>query len=354
MTGTTDFESVLGEWDGKAVVIRYDQPSGSWMFVALHDDTLGGPVGGCRMRVYDRPVDGLIDATRLAAGMTSKWAAMEFPFGGGKSVLAVPHPMVGEERWGLLARFAELLTTLKGTYRGGEDLGTTPEDMAYLADRTDHIMGGHGGDGPEDPGPYTALGVLSGIKSALKARFGDGGLGGRSVLIQGVGDVGAPLARMVAAEDGMVLTADIDAGAAARLAEECAGSTIAAEAVYATPCDVYAPCAVGATLNPETVPVLACQIVAGSANNQLLTRADGDALHERGILYAPDYVVNGGGAMAFGLMHQGVSDVGELNARVRTIENALDEIFGESAREGITPGAASDRRVERILERHRT
>ena len=348
-----DFEGVLEGWDGQAVVIRYDQPSGAWIFVALHDDTLGGPVGGCRMRVYDRPVDGLVDATRLAAGMTSKWAAMEFPFGGGKSVLAVPHPMVGPDRWGLLERFAGLLTTLEGAYRGGEDLGTTPDDMAFLASRTAHIMGGHGGEGPEDPGPYTALGVLSGMRSALKAKHGVGDLDGRTVLIQGVGDVGAPLARMVAAEGGTVLAVDIDREAAARVAEECGGSVVEAQATYTTRCDIYAPCAVGATLNPETVPLLNCQIVAGSANNQLLSVADGDALHGRGILYAPDYVVNGGGAMAFGLMHQGVSDVAELRARVGTIENALDEIFEESGSEGITPGAASDRRVERILERHR-
>ncbi len=350
---TTDFGTVLEHWDGQAVVIRHDEPSGAWMFVALHDDTLGGPVGGCRMRVYDHPAEGLLDATRLAAGMTAKWAAMEFPFGGGKSVLAVPHLMEGEERRGLLVRFAHLLNTLEGTYRGGEDLGTTPDDMAFLAGHTPHMMGAHGSEGPADPGPFTALGVFVGIRSALGAVFGSRELDGRTVLVQGVGDVGIPLSRMIAAAGGIVLAADVDRDVAEEVADECGGRVVDAESVYTTRCDVYAPCAIGATVNPETVPLLTCRIVAGSANNQLLSPEDGDRLHERGILYAPDYVINGGGAMAFGLMHQGVDDREELDRRVSTIEQALDEIFEESRTQGITPGEASDRRVRRILEKHR-
>ncbi len=350
---TTDFGTVLENWDGQAVVIRHDKPSGAWMFVALHDDTLGGPVGGCRMRVYDHPAEGLLDATRLAAGMTAKWAAMEFPFGGGKSVLAVPRKLEGEERRGLLKRFAHLLNTLQGTYRGGEDLGTTPEDMAFLARHTPHMMGAHGPGGPADPGPFTALGVFVGIRSALNAAFGSREFVGRSVLVQGVGDVGIPLARMIADAGGTVLAADLDPEVAARVASEHGGRVVDPGAVYCTSCDVYAPCAIGATLNPETIPQLECRIVAGSANNQLLSPEDGDRLHQRGILYAPDYVINGGGAMAFGLMHRGVEDREELNRSVATIEQALDEIFEESSTAGITPAEASDRRVRRILEKRR-
>ena len=286
-------------------------------------------------------------------GMTFKWAAMEFAFGGGKSVLAIPRPLDPETRAGLLDHFAALLNMLGGAYRGGEDLGTTPDDMAYLAARTPHIMGGHGESGPSDPGPFTALGVLSGIRSSLHAIFGSRSLEGRSVLVQGVGDVGLPLARMVAEEGGRVLTSDIDAERARDVASECGGEAVDASAVYDTPCDVYAPCAIGATVSPDTVPRLRCRIVAGSANNQLLTAEDGRALHDRGILYAPDYVINGGGAMAFGLMHEGVSDIDELHRRVSGIEGALDEIFQEAAASGVTPAEASDRRVRRILEQRR-
>ena len=317
------FQSVLAGWDGQAVAVRHDLPTGAWMFVALHDDTMGPPVGGIRMRVYERPEDGLVDATRLAAGMTYKWAAMELPFGGGKSVLAVPRVMEGEERAGLLVRFAGLLDSLNGGYRGGGDLGTTPADMALLSRHTAYIMGGLGEEA-FDPGPFTALGVLCGIESAANVVFGTRELSGRSILVQGVGDVGRPLARLLAEKGATLMLADVDCATVESVAAECGGTIVEPGSVYVTSCDVYAPCALGATLNPQTIPGLDCRIVAGSANNQLFRPADGVALHERGILYTPDYVVNGGGAMAGGLIHLGVADVEELNRRVAGIGRALD------------------------------
>ena len=347
-----DFAGVLDAWDGKGVFVGRDGPTGTWFFVAMHDDRLGIPTGGCRMRVYADPADGLMDATRLAGGMTYKWAAIGLPFGGGKAVLAVPSPLEGQERAGLFHRFADVLNLLNGAFQTGEDMGTTPEDMGRLAAHTPHVVGGNGADGmPLDPGPYTALGVFEGIRAALRARHGGDGLSGRSVLVQGVGDVGAPLARLLADAGADILLADVDRGRAERMAHELAGRMVAVDVVYETPCDVYAPCAIGATLNAETIPRLACEVVAGSANNQLLVDGDAQRLHDRGILYAPDYVVNGGGALAFGLMQRGESDQAVLESRVRGIGEALDEIFRDASREGITPAEASDRRVRRILER---
>ena len=343
------FWEVLRGWSGDGVVTRFDSPTGTWMFVALHSGVLGSPVGGCRMKAYDHPVDGLVDAMRLAEGMTAKWATIGLPFGGGKAVLAVPGPLEGTARRAVFTGFARLLNTMDGAFRTGEDLGTTPSDMAMLAQLTPHVMGGHGG-GPGDPGPYTALGVFEGIRAALRAKFGDDELAGRSVLIQGVGDVGAPLAGLIREAGGSVLVSDLDDERVRIFGRELGASVVAPDQVYSTPCDVYAPCAVGATLNSRTIPELACEIVAGSANNQLLKPSDADRLASRDILYAPDYVINGGGALAFGLMHQGMSDEAELRSRVRGIGEALDDIFARAREDGITPSAAADARVARILE----
>lgn len=348
MTG--EMLELIANWDGIAVVVRHDAPTGAWIFVALHDDTLGRPVGGCRMKVYDRPEDGLLDALRLARGMTSKWAAIDFPFGGGKSVLAIPEGLEGADRTGLLHRFGALLNTLQGTYGTGEDMGTTPQDMLTLARVTSHVMGVEpGAEEPADPGPYTALGVFESIKSVLLHSKGESDIGGSSVLIQGIGDVGEPLARMVREAGGTVLLSDLDGARVEALAIELGGAVIPPDEVYSTECDVFAPCAVGAILNEDTIPLLRCRGVAGSANNQLREDADADLLVERGILYAPDYIANGGGAMAFGLIFQGITDHGELCERVSTIGASLDEIFAEAATEGISPLVSAEGRVRRIL-----
>jgi leucine dehydrogenase len=291
---------LIEAWDGVGVVVRYDEPTGSWIFIA----PLGSPVGGCRMKTYERPEDGLRDAMRLARDMTYKWAALGLPCGGGKAVLAIPRPLRGEDRRGLLHRFRELLNVLDGAYGTGEDLGTTPEDMRAMASVSKHVVGVHGvHDAPSDPGPFTARGVFAGIRSALRHRHGSDTLKDRTVLVQGVGHVGGPLARMISEAGGSVLLSDLDQDRAFAISVEVGGAVVTQDSIYRTPCDVYAPCAVGATLNPATIPSLCCDMVVGSANNQLESDVDADALHERGILYAPDYIVNAGGAVAFTLIH---------------------------------------------------
>ena len=343
-------QELMREWNGLGVVQGFDAETGTWMFIALHDATLGMMVGGCRMRTYPTPKDAMRDAMRLGEGMTYKWAAIGFPFGGGKSVLAVPRPLEGEERRGLLRRFGRLLESLNGAYATGVDLGTTPEDMNVLAEASQYVMGhGLSGSGTEDPGPYTALGVFAGIRSALTALDGSPDLNGRSVLIQGTGDVGEPLARLVGEAGGEVLISDIDEEKARRLAAELDGSVVAAEETYGTPCDVFAPCAIGAILNAQTIPQLGCRIVAGSANNQLDRGEDAERLHEREILYAPDYVVNGGGAIAFGMMHLGQTDQEEIRARVSGIESTLDRIFAEASERGESPVHGARRVAEAVL-----
>jgi len=352
MTAMPGFLDLIEEWDGVGVVVRHDRPTGTWIFVALHDDTLGPATGGCRMRVYDRPEDGLLDALRLAEGMTYKWAAMDFPYGGGKSVLAIPRPLVGEERVGLLHRFGALLNSLGGRYGTGADLGTTTEDMRTIAEVSEHVIGVHGrSEGPMDPSPFTALGVFEGIKAALRHRVGSDDLTGRSVLIQGVGSVGASLAERVVDAGATLLVSDTDEARAAAVAQAVGAESISPADVYHTPCDVYAPCAVGATLNPRSIPELRCLVVAGAANNQLQSPQDAERLLDRGVLYAPDYVINGGGAMALTLIYQGEERVEELERRVSSIGESLDSIFTEAAGLGQSPVVSAQAHAHRILVR---
>lgn len=348
-------EGLIQGWDGVAVVSRFDAESGSWLFVALHDDTLGRPTGGTRLKSYGSPAEGLRDAMRLAAGMTEKWAVAGVPFGGAKGVIAVPGPVEGEARRALLHRYGALVESLGGAFGTGEDLGTTPEDMAEVARTTRHVLGGHGGGGLLlDPGPFTARGVVAAMRASLARVFGSDDLAGRRVAVQGVGDVGAPLARLLADAGATLVLADTDGGRLDALAGELSAGTASPEEIATVACDVYAPCAVGATVNETSIPRLACRIVCGSANNQLAEDADADRLHRAGILYAPDYVANAGGAIAFGrLAADPDATRDDLHARVDAIRGILDEVFAEAAESDESPLQAARRRVERTLEEGR-
>jgi len=343
-------EDLLRQWDGECVVVRYDRETDTWIFIAIHDRTLGKAMGGCRMRVYPTPADGLKDAMRLAQGMTYKWAAIDFPFGGGKSVLAVPRRLEGEEREGLLVRFGQMIEGLGGAYYGGVDLGTTPEDMNIIGRATSRVFGrtlDHGGVG--DPGPWTALGVYAGIRVAVRDILGREDLDGVTILVQGVGGVGGPLAKRLYDGGARVLVADVDEERARRIAEEVGGEVVASDDVYDTECDVYAPCAVGATLNARTIPRLRCRIVAGSANNQLETEEDAERLRERGIVYVPDFVVNAGGAIAHGALEMLRWTREQVERRVLMIGDAVREILDVAEREGVSPLVEAKRRAERVI-----
>ena len=344
-------ESLIEQWDGLGVVTSHHAPTGTWIFVALHDATLGRPTGGCRLKRYPSRALALHDAMRLAEGMTWKWAAMGYGYGGGKSVLAVPGPLEAEARRSLFTHFGRLLNGLNGAYGVGEDLGTTRADMSFLATVTPHVAGTADGGQPPDPSPFTAMGVHAGILACVEHLFGSDSLEGRTVLVEGVGQVGRPLASLLARAGASVITSDVDEGRARSVAGECGGTAIDPQRVHETECDVYAPCAVGATVNATTIPRLRCRIIAGSANNQLETPEDAKRLHERGILYAPDYIINGGGAMAFGLMEDGIRDPEELKTGVQRIRASLDGIFQEANAARVSPVVAANRIARRVLGR---
>ena len=337
-------------WEGAGVVCRYDRPTDAWIFISMHDDTLGPFTGGTRMKSYGSLGEALEDGQRLAAGMTAKWAALGMPYGGGKAVLAVPGPLAGEAREGLLRRYGRLIASLGGRFRTGEDMGTTPDDMCILAEETEYVHGFDRETGEKvDPSPYTALGVWSGIVAGCGEIFGSDDLSGRTVLIEGLGNVGWHLAELLRRSGAGLIAADIDAARCQRAARELGARVVETAEVPATECDVYAPCAIGATVNRATIPRLACRLIAGSANNQLGEPEDADRLLARGIAYVPDYVINGGGAMSFGLISGGEKDPAVLRRQVESIGDKVSELLIEAAERGESPVVAANRRVERVL-----
>jgi leucine dehydrogenase len=345
------FEELLETWDGETAVIRRDQESGAWFFVCLHSTRLGPAGGGTRMKVYGTPAEGLQDAMRLSAAMTQKLAVAGLPFGGGKAVLAVPEIPHGEHRRALLLRYADLVASLGGTYRTSSDMNTGPADMDVIGERTEYVFGRSveaGGSG--NPGPSTAVGVYHGIRASLSHVFGSAELGGRIVVVQGAGAVGAPLAGQLANAGASVLVTDIEPERADATARRVGGAALTADQLFETECDVYAPCAVGGTLSVETVPRLRCRIVAGSANNQLAEPEAAELLRTRGILYAPDFVINAGGAIAIvGLEQLGWSQ-SELDTALARIGETLREIYERADSGGISTAAAADALAEDRLK----
>jgi leucine dehydrogenase len=313
------------------------------MFVCVHSTVRGPAGGGTRMRVYPAAADGLADAMRLSAAMTWKMAAAGMPRGGGKAVLAVPELPAGEPRRRLLRRYGELVASLGGSYRTAGDMNISPEDLDVVAETCPWVYGTTSGGG--NSGRGTARGCLHAIRATVEHLFGSPELAGRSVLVQGAGAVGGVLAGELADAGARVLVSDVDEARAAATGCE----TVAPERVVETEVDVYSPCAVGGTLDAESIPRLACRAIAGCANNQLAEPENADRLRERGILYAPDYVVSAGGIIQLiGLEDEGW-DEAHLEERLAGIGETLRTLFAEADAESITPAEAADRLVRRRL-----
>jgi leucine dehydrogenase len=337
------FEDLLERWDGEQAVIHRDRESGGWIFICMHSTQLGPAAGGTRLKVYDTPADGLRDAMRLSAGMTAKLAVADLGLGGGKAVLAVPKIPEGDERRALLHRYGDAVESLRGAFITSSDVGTGETDMDVIAERTEHVFGrskAKGGAG--DPGPFTAVGVFHGIKASLAHVYGNDDLAGRTVLVQGAGSVGGALAALLGHDGAAVLVTDVDAARAATVAAAAGGSTLEPESALGAECDVYAPCALGATLSSASIPGLRCRIVAGSANNQLARTEDAELLQSAGILYAPDYVINAGGAIAINYLELHDRSQADVDEALAKIGDTLTEIYAQADTTGMTTAAAAD------------
>ena len=341
------FEELIRSWDGEFVATRFDAPSSTWMLVGVHSTALGSAFGGTRMKVYSAPEDALRDVLRLSTAMTYKNAVANLPFGGGKSVLAVPEVPSGEERTGLLRRYAGLIESLGGSYITACDMNTTEADMNLVGDRCAHVMGrsaAAGGSGTS--APDTALGVYHGIRASLAHVFGSDDPSGRTIVVEGTGAVGGPLADLLAEAGAKLIVSDVDVGRGRSVAERVGADTVSAEEAFDVVCDVFSPCATGAVMNADTIPRLRCRIVAGAANNQLATPQDADRLAAAGILYAPDYVVNAGGVLHLAGYERLGWTPAQVAERLSAIGDTLRGVFEAADRDGVTPEVAAARMAE--------
>ena len=344
------FEDLLPAWGGEEVVVRFDEPGATWMFVCVHSTVLGPGAGGTRLKVYAEARDALQDGLRLSSAMTSKNAMAGLPLGGGKAVLAVPEIPTGERRRDMFLRYGELVESLHGTYRTACDMNTSSVDMDVVGERSSFVFArteAAGGSGTS--APATAVGVFTGLRAAVAHAFGTDDLAGRTVAVQGVGAVGEPLARQLADHGARLVLTDVEDVRAKELAQALNAETAGTEEIYDAECDVFAPCATGGVLSAETIPRLRCRVVAGAANNQLAEPGDADRLAERGILYAPDYVVNAGGIIHLASLEMLGEDLAARDERLRGIGDTLTEVFALAERRGISTAAAADAIVEERL-----
>jgi leucine dehydrogenase len=317
--------------------------------IAIHDTTLGPALGGTRFLDYESDEAAIVDALRLSKGMTYKAAVTGLNLGGGKSVIVGDNRTTDREM--IFRAHGRAVESLKGRYITAEDVGTTVDDMEFVHMETESVVGLIGRSG--DPSPVTAYGVYRGIKACALMRYGSDDLADKRVTVQGVGHVGYHLCRHLKEEGARVSVTDIDAGRVQRVVDELGATAVEVDDIYAVEADIFAPCALGAVVNDETLEVLKVDIIAGAANNQLAEQRHGDELARRNIVYAPDYVVNAGGL---------INVYGELNGwnperakrKAGDIYNTLLRIFQLATDEGISTSLAADRLAEQRILQSRT
>jgi leucine dehydrogenase len=336
--GAADFR------DHETVAFFHDKPTGLNAIIALHSTALGPACGGTRMFPYASDDDALADVLRLSRGMSYKNAIAGLPLGGGKAVI-IGDP-AKDKTQALLRAYAEAVNTLGGRYITAMDVGMTQKDMPVIARGTKYVAGfDQPGKSGGDSGPLTALGVFVGLKAAVKHRLGVDSTRDLRIAIQGLGKVGMALAERLHKEGARLIVADVNAEATKRAADSFNATVVSPEQIATTDCDVLSPNALGATLNDETVPLLRARVVAGGANNQLARDEHGAALKARGILYAPDYVINGGGVIRVAGQIFGWNDA-DIERRVLAIADTLTNIFRRADREDVPPSLIADRMAE--------
>jgi leucine dehydrogenase len=327
---------------GHEQLVFCHEPSCGYLgIIAIHDTTLGPALGGTRFWQYDSFEEAATDAIRLARGMTYKAAAAGLNLGGGKAVIVGDNKRADREL--LFRAHGRFVETLNGRYITAEDVGTTPADMEFVRRETNHVAGLQGLSG--DPSPVTGYGVYVGMKAAAKRKWGKDSLAGRTVAVQGAGKVAYYLCRHLTEENARIVVADIDEAKAGRVVQEFGATMVAPDAIYDVAADIYAPCALGATVNDDTLPRLKVEIIAGGANNQLAENRHGSALESKGILYAPDFVINAGGLIN---VYREIAGWTEERAKrkAQEIYDSLLRIFEIAEREKIPTYQAADRLAE--------
>ena len=343
-----DILQLMGAGGHEQVTMFSDPGSGLKAIIAIHDTTLGPACGGTRMWPYESETEALTDAMRLSQAMTYKSAAAGLHLGGGKGVIiGDPHSQKSEA---LMRAYGRFVDTLGGRYLTTTDVGTTGRDLEYVRQETKHVTGlplTLGGSG--DTSIMTGLGLYMGMKACAEEVWGNDGLRGRTVAVQGYGKVASHLCEHLMEEDAHIVVTDVYEAAMDK-ARDMGLEVTSPDSILDVDCDIFAPCALGGVLNSKTIPQLRCRVVAGGANNQLLTEADGEELHRRGILYAPDYIVNAGGIIN---VEAELGDAGYSEERAREKTERIHEIMGSVIRtsqtQEISTAAAADHLAEERL-----
>ncbi|MBW8348058.1 branched-chain amino acid dehydrogenase [Bacillus sp. IITD106] len=340
------------KYDYEQLLFCQDAQSGLKAIIAIHDTSLGPALGGTRMWTYENEEAAIEDALRLARGMTYKNAAAGLNLGGGKTVIiGDPKKDKNEEMFRAFGRFIQ---GLNGRYITAEDVGTTVQDMDIIHEETNFVTGispAFGSSG--NPSPVTAYGCYVGMKAAAKEAFGSDSLEGKTVAVQGVGNVAFELCRYLHEEGASLIVTDINKDAVNRAVEAFQAKAVEPNDIYSVEADVFSPCALGAVINDETIPQLKVKVIAGSANNQLKDTKHGDKIHEMGIVYAPDYVINAGGVINVADELYGYNKERALK-KVETIYNNVAKVIEISKRDSIPTYVAADRMAEERIEKMRS
>lgn len=336
---------------GEQFVVIDDPESGAKGVIAIHSTSLGPAAGGCRFWNYADQDALATDALRLARGMTYKNAIAGLPFGGGKAVLQRPEGAF--DRAAMFRAFGRAVEKLGGQYVTAEDVGTTIADMRAIAEETRHVAGldkkpGFAGG---DPSPWTALGIFKSMQAASRVSLGSD-VRGLTVALQGTGNVGSHLAELLHEAGAKLVLADADPARAEALAARFGGRVVAPDEILAAEAEIFAPCALGAVLNEKTIPVLRARLICGGANNQLATEQDGARLAERGIAYAPDYVVNAGGIINVVAEYLGETE-DQVGGRIDLIAERLGEILATAESEGRPSHLVADEMAQKLVARGR-
>ncbi|MGZ8336277.1 MAG: Glu/Leu/Phe/Val family dehydrogenase [Allosphingosinicella sp.] len=328
-----------------------DRESGLHALIAVHSTHLGPAGGGVRFWHYAQTADAVVDALRLSRGMSYKNAMAGLPLGGGKAVILADAGRTKTPQ--MLAAYGRAVEHLGGSYVTAEDVGMSVPDLVEIAKQTKYIAGLPVAEGEVggDPGPQTSYGVYLGIRAAAKRALGKDSLGGLHIALQGAGSVAGGVARRAAKEGARLSIADIDANRARTLADEVGGTVVPPGQVLFLEADIVSPNALGAILDEHSITQLKAPVVAGGANNQLATPADGDRIHQRGILYAPDYVINAGGIINVSTEYLRDGDQAKVRERIERIPGRLEQIWDESAASGHNAAAVADEMARRLIGR---
>lgn len=336
-----DAFAALKEFEHEQLVICQEPAVGYVGIIAIHDTTLGPALGGTRFWQYGSMGEAVIDALRLSRGMTYKAAVAGLSLGGGKSVIMGDNRRTDREA--IFRAHGRFVESLNGRYITAEDVGTSPSDMEMINLETKHVAGLQSLSG--DPSPVTSHGVYMGMKAAAQHRWGSDDLSGRTVAIQGCGKVGYYLATYLKTEGATLVVTDIDAERVKSVVEDTGAKAVSPDEIYDVKADIYAPCALGATINDDTLKRLKVEVIAGGANNQLAEERHGDQVREQGLLYAPDYVINGGGLInVYGERHGWDKD--RAKRKAGEIYQAILKVFQIAERDGIPSYQAADRLAE--------